>query len=176
MANFLHFCRSASSAEYFHYTWLGDTCWVTLTPLVTNHCPTCSRSSDSERGVRVHHAVTHDERLPNRECHGCGDQFYSETRRQYCSDECRERNVSFAGEQNPNYRGDPPRRRATTAVKRSSPALPRNRATTAASVWRTNPDDTHRTRPVRTTTGGPAASAPSTATSAARPSVAIRAS
>lgn len=68
-------------------------------------CPTCEREFDGERGMRVHHALAHDEHAPNRECADCGEWFYSKVERKYCSDECRENSVSFEGENNPNYSG-----------------------------------------------------------------------
>ena len=69
------------------------------------NCPTCGRNFASERGMRVHHALVHDERLPNRECANCEARFYSEEERRYCSESCRDESVSFEGEANPNYRG-----------------------------------------------------------------------
>jgi hypothetical protein len=69
------------------------------------HCPSCQRVFETERGLRVHHAHTHDELLPNRTCATCGEEFYREHEQTYCSEECCEAGVSFAGEQNPNYRG-----------------------------------------------------------------------
>lgn len=68
-------------------------------------CPTCDSEFSSSRGVRVHHAQAHDERLPNRECVSCGEEFYSEHEQRYCTNECREESVSFAGADNPNWRG-----------------------------------------------------------------------
>lgn len=68
-------------------------------------CPTCGRTFESERGRGVHHSRVHNERLPNRECKRCGEQFYSDYEQQYCSESCRERGVSFDGSANPNYRG-----------------------------------------------------------------------
>jgi len=70
-----------------------------------NECPTCGRQFDSRRGLGVHHSRVHDEHLPNRECDLCGDEFYCEYERRYCSDDCRDDAVSFAGPSNPNYRG-----------------------------------------------------------------------
>jgi hypothetical protein len=66
-------------------------------------CPTCDAVFDSRRGLGVHHSSVHDERLPNRECDECGSQFYSEYEKKYCSSECREQAVTFAGSENPNY-------------------------------------------------------------------------
>jgi len=41
--------------------------------------------------------------LPNRECDHCGEQFYCSYEKRYCSDDCHDSAVSFAGENNPNY-------------------------------------------------------------------------
>lgn len=68
-------------------------------------CPTCGDSFDTERGLGVHHSAAHGERLPNRECARCGAAFHCEYEKKYCSNECLEASVSFAGENNPNYRG-----------------------------------------------------------------------
>lgn len=68
-------------------------------------CPTCGREFSGKRGMRVHHAQAHGEKLPNRSCANCGTEFYSEEERRYCSDNCREAAVSFVGKENPNYRG-----------------------------------------------------------------------
>jgi hypothetical protein len=70
-----------------------------------HRCPTCNREFDTERGLRVHHSQGHDEPLPNRTCSHCCTEFYSETKRKYCSDECHDAAVSFAGANNPNYSG-----------------------------------------------------------------------
>jgi len=61
----------------------------------------------------VHHSSKHGERLPNRECDRCGEEFYSEYEKKYCSDVCHDEAVSYAGENNPNYRGG----RSTTACE-----------------------------------------------------------
>jgi len=73
--------------------------------MATYECPTCGAEFDSRRGLGVHHSRVHDERLPNRECDHCGEEFYCEYERKYCGDHCREKAVSFAGENNPNYTG-----------------------------------------------------------------------
>lgn len=70
----------------------------------THECPTCGRSFDTRRGLGVHHSHAHDERLPNRECDRCGERFYSESARAYCSEACHDAAVSYTGEDNPNYR------------------------------------------------------------------------
>lgn len=68
-------------------------------------CPTCGREFSSRRGLGVHHSRSHDELLPNRECHECGREFHSEHEKKYCSDECRDTAVSFEEENHPNYTG-----------------------------------------------------------------------
>lgn len=68
-------------------------------------CPSCEREFDSSRALRVHHAGSHDRRLPNRTCADCGTEFYREYEVKYCSEACRNRSVSFGGRNNPNYRG-----------------------------------------------------------------------
>lgn len=68
-------------------------------------CPTCDKSFDTERGGRVHHWRSHGNRLDNATCSECGERFYSEHGRKYCSTSCREAAVSRAGAQNPNYQG-----------------------------------------------------------------------
>nr|WP_284006565.1 HNH endonuclease [Halomicroarcula sp. YJ-61-S] len=72
---------------------------------MSHTCPTCGRQFDSRRGLGVHHSQSHDERLPNRQCDRCGQQFYCEYEKRYCSDDCREEAVSYQGAANPNYRG-----------------------------------------------------------------------
>lgn len=70
-----------------------------------HECPSCDESFDTRRGLGVHHSAAHGERLPNRECARCGEAFYSEYEKKYCSDECRDASVSFEGTNNPNYQG-----------------------------------------------------------------------
>jgi 5-methylcytosine-specific restriction endonuclease McrA len=77
-------------------------------------CPSCGRSFDTRRGLGVHHSQVHDERLPNRECSYCGSRFYADYAKEYCSDSCHDDAVSFAGDDNPNYRGA----RVTSACER----------------------------------------------------------
>jgi hypothetical protein len=72
---------------------------------MTERCPTCGETFDSRRGLGVHHSAVHDELLPNRECAACGAAFHSGHERKYCSDDCRDEAVSFAGEHNPNWDG-----------------------------------------------------------------------
>ena len=68
-------------------------------------CPTCGQPFSSRRGLGVHHSIVHGERLPNRECNYCGDAFYSEYEKKYCSQACLTAAAPYAGERNPNYRG-----------------------------------------------------------------------
>jgi len=71
-----------------------------------NHeCPTCGSAFETRRGLGVHHSSAHDQRLPNRECDNCGEQFYCSYERKYCSDLCHDEAVSFSGKNNPNYSG-----------------------------------------------------------------------
>ena len=52
-------------------------------------CPTCNRKDfASELGVRTHHSIVHNERIPNLICENCGDKFFYTTRRAKC-DECK---------------------------------------------------------------------------------------
>lgn len=68
-------------------------------------CPACRREFETRRGLGVHHSRVHGERLPNRTCANCGEAFYEDYAKKYCSEACRRRGVSFEGEANPNYRG-----------------------------------------------------------------------
>jgi hypothetical protein len=52
-------------------------------------CPSCERNFDSQRGLRVHHTRTHDERLPRWVCARCTERFSAEHERKYCSVSCR---------------------------------------------------------------------------------------
>lgn len=74
-------------------------------PSYVPECPTCGATFESRRGLGVHHSAAHDELLPNQECARCGDRFHCDHERKYCSKACRDAAVSFAGENNPNYRG-----------------------------------------------------------------------
>ena len=65
----------------------------------------CHKSFDTRRGLGVHHAHTHNERLPNRTCEYCEKSFYSDYFKKYCSRDCLLRSDSYAGENNPNYNG-----------------------------------------------------------------------
>ncbi|WP_135824875.1 HNH endonuclease [Halorussus ruber] len=47
--------------------------------------------------------MAHDERLPNRECKNCGEEFYCEYQKKYCSDSCRNECLSSEG---PSARND----------------------------------------------------------------------
>lgn len=50
-------------------------------------CPTCGKDFDTLRGMRVHHAKTHDEILPNCTCTDCQTVFYDpDSARVYCDD------------------------------------------------------------------------------------------
>ncbi|SEN90233.1 hypothetical protein SAMN05216388_10066 [Halorientalis persicus] len=63
-------------------------------------CPTCGKSLTTERGVKQHHTKVHDDPLPNRECAGCGTEFYDpKARLTYC-DDCNPN----AGEHNGNWK------------------------------------------------------------------------
>lgn len=68
-------------------------------------CPTCGRTFDTRRGLGVHHSSVHGERLPNRKCGKCREEFYSPYEKVYCSPECHSSSVSNRGADNPNYRG-----------------------------------------------------------------------
>jgi hypothetical protein len=63
-------------------------------------CPTCGKSFSTERGMRQHHTKVHDDSLPNRECNGCGSEFYDpKARKSYC-DDCNPN----AGQHNGNWK------------------------------------------------------------------------
>ncbi|MFB6078311.1 MAG: HNH endonuclease, partial [Halarchaeum sp.] len=63
-------------------------------------CPTCGKTLATVAGTRQHHTKAHGDPLPNRECAGCGVDFYDpKARRTYC-DDCNPN----AGEHNGNYR------------------------------------------------------------------------
>jgi 5-methylcytosine-specific restriction endonuclease McrA len=68
-------------------------------------CPTCGRDFSSRRGLGVHYATAHSDCLPNGACAHCGDRFYSEYAKKYCSERCLSAAAPHAGERNPNYRG-----------------------------------------------------------------------
>lgn len=55
--------------------------------------------------MRVHHSRQHGERLPNRVCDVCDDQFYCKHEKRYCSPKCRQEGRSLSGSSNPNFRG-----------------------------------------------------------------------
>ena len=69
------------------------------------HCPSCDDTFDTKRGRGVHHVHVHGDRLPNRTCDYCGDSFYSDYAKKYCSQDCLLNSDSYAGENNPNYQG-----------------------------------------------------------------------
>jgi hypothetical protein len=64
---------------------------------------------DSWQKLRLHHRSAHDSSLPNRHCERCGEQFFSDRPRKYCSDDCRADWLSeaYTGEGHPNYDGGP---------------------------------------------------------------------
>lgn len=68
-------------------------------------CPTCGREFENRRGLGVHHSQTHGEKLPNRECDHCGEEFHCKHERVYCSQECLSEATSNEGSNNPNYQG-----------------------------------------------------------------------
>ncbi|WP_336360305.1 HNH endonuclease [Haladaptatus sp. ZSTT2] len=68
-------------------------------------CPTCGRMFSTSRGMKAHHALSHGEKLPNNTCKHCGTDFHSPYEKAYCSKACHDEGVSFAGENNPNYKG-----------------------------------------------------------------------
>lgn len=53
----------------------------------------------------MHHSRVHGKRLPNRTCKNCGEAFYEDYARKYCSERCRRESVTFEGDANPNFRG-----------------------------------------------------------------------
>ncbi|MDX1747579.1 MAG: hypothetical protein R3324_16715 [Halobacteriales archaeon] len=65
-------------------------------------CPTCDAPFDSRRGRGVHHVRVHGERLPNRTCDYCGEAFYSDSDKRYCSRECLLDSDSYSKENHPN--------------------------------------------------------------------------
>lgn len=71
----------------------------------SHHCPSCNRSFETRRGLGVHHVHAHDERLTNRTCEHCGESFYSDYEKKYCSRSCLRDSGAYAGESNPNYQG-----------------------------------------------------------------------
>lgn len=99
-------------------------------------CPSCGDEFDTRRGLGVHHSSAHDERLPNRECAHCESEFYCEYERKYCSDDCRDRAVSFEGENNPNYRGGKETRRVRSAASRSNTGRRKSQGNTVPVVSR----------------------------------------
>lgn len=79
---------------------------MTIQPGVCEqNCPSCDRSFDTHRGLSVHHSQVHGEQLPNRTCDHCGDSFYSDYAKKYCTDDCLQMSNSYSGENHPNYRG-----------------------------------------------------------------------
>lgn len=73
---------------------------------MTDHqCPDCDRAFDTHFDFTVHHTEAHETKLPNRRCEHCDSYFRAPHQQKYCSEQCRDEAVSFAGEDNPNYRG-----------------------------------------------------------------------
>lgn len=68
-------------------------------------CPSCEAAFDTRRGLGVHHVHIHNERLPNRRCDLCEEEFYSDYAKKYCSKQCLLESDSYAGENNPAYTG-----------------------------------------------------------------------
>lgn len=68
-------------------------------------CPTCGREFETRRGLGVHHSSVHDQRLPNRTCSNCGEEFHCEYEKKYCSDDCHDEAVSYEGEAARNFQG-----------------------------------------------------------------------
>lgn len=56
--------------------------------MTAKNCPSCSRTFDCQRGLRVHHTQTHSEKLQTEECAhpACSEEHNN---RKYCSHECR---------------------------------------------------------------------------------------
>lgn len=68
-------------------------------------CPTCGDSFNTKRGRGVHHVHAHGDRLPNRTCDYCGNEFYSEYAKRYCSKECLLNSDSYSKENHPGWTG-----------------------------------------------------------------------
>lgn len=68
-------------------------------------CPSCEASFDTRRGRGVHHVHVHGKRLPNRTCDYCGEPFYSDSAKRYCSRACLLESDSYSKENNPNWKG-----------------------------------------------------------------------
>ena len=68
-------------------------------------CPTCHDEFETRRGLGVHHSSIHEERLPNRECENCGEEFYCDYEKKYCSDACHDEGVTYEGEAARNFQG-----------------------------------------------------------------------
>ena len=71
----------------------------------TFECPTCPREFNTRRGLGVHHVHAHDERLPNRQCAHCEEEFYCDTAKKFCSHQCLLDSGTYAGKNHPNYQG-----------------------------------------------------------------------
>lgn len=68
-------------------------------------CPSCGASFETQRGRGVHHVHVHGERLPNRTCDYCGDTFYSDSAKKYCSRDCLLESDSYSKENHPRWKG-----------------------------------------------------------------------
>jgi len=72
-------------------------------------CPSCDKTLKNERGMRLHHTKSHNERLPNTNCDNCGKGFYRKPSHKrdsmFCSEECmgEYRSNEYTGDGNPNY-------------------------------------------------------------------------
>lgn len=61
----------------------------------THECPTCDRAFDTDRGMKIHHAQSHGERLAlvTSTCDHCGEEYEEMESKvgAYCSNECKHR-------------------------------------------------------------------------------------
>lgn len=73
--------------------------------MAPHSCPTCDSTFETRRGLGVHHSQLHDQRLPNRKCGNCGQEFYCSYQKKFCSETCLRESVSYKGTANPNYQG-----------------------------------------------------------------------
>jgi len=78
-------------------------------------CPKCEREFETERGMKVHHKVSHGESIAGvqLECVSCGEQFRRKqshaerTEKPFCSPDCQAdwRSENYTGEENPSWSG-----------------------------------------------------------------------
>jgi endogenous inhibitor of DNA gyrase (YacG/DUF329 family) len=76
-------------------------------------CPTCTEKFDSEKGVKIHHKLTHGESIAGveKKCAICGEIFRSKPHRadirSCCSQECRGEYISenYSGQDAPGWKG-----------------------------------------------------------------------